>query len=360
MFTLIAAVTFLLALATVLPALPVAHGFVRTCDFPRLQIAALAATFIPLTLLYVPLGPWGLALVAVQTVVLVLQLAVCLRFTPFWKVQSIAYDGEPRGDNTIRILSSNVKMSNRDYGRLVGLVREMQPDVFVLMEIDEPWLEALAPLASVYPHRVEQPQDNAYGMVLYSRLPLSDTQLMFRLLEGVPSISTVVTLRDGAQIRLHAVHPEPPIPHMDTLGRDAEIVLVAREVVDDPLPCIVTGDLNDVAWSRTTQRFQRLTGLLDPRVGRGFFNSFDARFWFMRWPLDHLFHDPAFRVIEVKRLPHVGSDHFPMWFALALTPIEASEEAPERPDQADRQEAREVVVEAQQLDREPIGTDWEK
>jgi endonuclease/exonuclease/phosphatase (EEP) superfamily protein YafD len=75
-----------------------------------------------------------------------------------------------------------------------------------------------------------------------------------------------VALPDGRHFRLHVLHPEPPIPFEDTLGRDGELILTAREVRSDTLPAIVTGDLNDVAWSRTTRRFQRLSGLLDPRT----------------------------------------------------------------------------------------------
>jgi endonuclease/exonuclease/phosphatase (EEP) superfamily protein YafD len=66
-------------------------------------------------------------------------------------------------------------------------------------------------------------------------------------------------------IRLNAVHPEPAVPYEDTIGRDGELVRVATEVKADPLPAIITGDLHDVAWSRTARRFQRLSGLLDSR-----------------------------------------------------------------------------------------------
>jgi endonuclease/exonuclease/phosphatase (EEP) superfamily protein YafD len=78
------------------------------------------------------------------------------------------------------------------------------------------------------------------------------------------------------------------------------------------VPVIVAGDLNDVAWSRTTHLFQRTGGLLDPRVGRGFFNTFDTRSRLTRVPLDHVFASRHFLLVELRRLPDIGSDHFPI------------------------------------------------
>jgi len=196
-------------------------------------------------------------------------------------------------------------------------------------------------------------------MLLLSRYALEDVRVDCLVTKDVPSISATVVLPDGERFRLFAVHPEPPVPYHTTAGRDAELMVVGRAVADERLPCIVTGDLNDVAWSHTTRRFQRATGLLDPRVGRGLFNTFDARYPILRWPLDHLFHDRRFALIDMRRGAHVGSDHFPMFFRLALTKDTAVENAPELPTRQDEREEDEVIAEAKSRDRKPIGEDWE-
>ena len=360
MIALLTSVTAIVALTTLVALLPMPHGVVRFCDFPRLQIAVVALGLAILTALVLDFGLVPMLLLAVQLSVAAAQSAICLRFTPMWRVQSLPFGGTADDPAVVRILAANVKMSNRMYAKLIHLVRERDPHIAVFMETDDAWISALAEVKERLPFGVEQSQDNAYGMALYSRLRLVNPIVRSLVLEDVPSIRTTVILPDGRPFRLHVLHPEPPVPFEDTLGRDGELILTAREVSSDPMPAIVTGDLNDVAWSRTTRRFQRLSGLLDPRVGRGFYNTFDARFPLLRWPLDHLFHDARFRLVSMERLPDIGSDHFPMLFELALASTGAADEAPDVPDSGDRVEAEDVTRRASRLDREPIVTDWEK
>ena len=355
----VALATLVLATATLLPTLPFASGFVRVCDFPRLQIGAVAAGLLCLTILFVPVSAVFWLLAAIQAAVAAIQGIICLRFSPLHVKQSEPLRMTEPSAGFVRILTANVKQSNRDYERLIRQIEEHRPDILLLLEVDRPWLAGIARVSTEYPHRLEQPQDNSYGLALYSRLKLIEPEILFRVLDEVPSARTAVALPSGERFRLHVLHPEPPVPYADTLGRDSEVILVARDVEADSLPAVVAGDLNDVAWSRTTRRFQRLSGLLDPRVGRGLYNTFDARYVFLRWPLDHLFHDKRFRLVAMRRLPDIGSDHFPMLFEIALTPRPAADDAPGAPTADDRSEAREVTRDAAALDRKAIGSDWE-
>jgi endonuclease/exonuclease/phosphatase (EEP) superfamily protein YafD len=163
--------------------------------------------------------------------------------------------------------------------------------------------------------------------------------------DGVPSVHGLVELRSGDKVRIHFVHPAPPSPseNEESSERDAELIIVARSVADDDQPTIVTGDLNDVAWSRTTRLFQKISGLLDPRKGRGFFNTFNAKHPTFRWPLDHIFLSEDFLLREIKRLPSISSDHFPIYIKLKLSQKNEQKDQKEQLDSDEKSWKEETI-----------------
>jgi endonuclease/exonuclease/phosphatase family metal-dependent hydrolase len=213
------------------------------------------------------------------------------------------------------------------------------------LEVDAWWAGRMEPLRKEYKWVSEHPLDNHYGMLLYSRLPITACDVRFLVSPDVPSMRAIIQLRSGDEVVLYAVHPPPPLPNSPSYGRDAELVLTGREIQGHGRPTIVIGDLNDVAWSYTTKLFQRVGRMLDPRVGRGMFSTFHAEHRFARYPLDHVFHTRDFSLRELRRLGYTGSDHFPIVVELAFTPSR-THEVPRAPTAADLANAEEMVEDA--------------
>ena len=321
----------------------------RGADFPRLQILALGV--IAFFLLIFWQGEWDLKreiIFILLIVALAYQLKMVLPYTFLWKKQVAQVRPEQLdAKRQISVIVSNVLTPNDKYHLLIEQIEKHQPDIVLTLETDQTWQNELSSIEKDYPYRVPVPLDNLYGMHLYSKLKLLDTEVKFILSDEIPSIHTTVILDSGQPVQLYCLHPKPPSPTeaKDSTLRDAELLIVGDQIKDLDESCIVMGDLNDVAWSRTTRLFQRISGLLDPRVGRKYVNTFHADYKLLRWSLDHLFHSTDFALVHMERLPHVGSDHFPIYVVLQTgREFEAIQEELEQTD-ADEQEAQEAIQE---------------
>lgn len=255
---------------------------------------------------------------------------------------------EGREEPAISVIISNVLMSNREAAPLLGLLRDKAPDLVIAVETDQWWVENLRELADDYPYAVEVPQDDTYGMVLRSRLPLIGASVKRLVKENIPSIHTQVRLAAGELVDLYVVHPKPPFPgeETSTTDRDAELLVIGKHLAKHSNPTIVAGDLNDVAWSETTRLFQKISRLLDPRIGRGFFNTYHAAHWWLRWPLDHVFLSDHFRLLRLELQPSIGSDHFPILVELSFEPHRHDQQGAPEKKPGDEREAREKISES--------------
>jgi endonuclease/exonuclease/phosphatase (EEP) superfamily protein YafD len=337
--------TALLAVFTFTPLSRAQAWWVRDCDFPRLQLFGFGVLLVVAELLLLDLervGSW--ILIALVMVSVVRQAWRIWPYTSLHQKEVLAA-AKPERDHRIRIMIANVLMSNRNASGLLAIIKEAEPDVLVTVETDQWWEGQLAVIESDYRHTLKCPQDNRYGMHLYSRLPLDDAKIRFLTEPEFPSMHAFVTLRSGDRIELHCMHPAPPSPteKETSVQRDAELIIVGKQVANSSMPVIVTGDMNDVAWSPTTSLFRKVSRLLDPRIGRGMFNTFHAEHFFLRWPLDHLFHSDHFTLGAIRRLPRFGSDHFPMMIELALEPKRGAEQEEPRADGEERARANAKV-----------------
>lgn len=359
--------SLLLLFGTLIPLIRTDEWWIRVFDFPRMQIAVLigfALAGYAILRLFDPLRPWEYGIAASVGLALLWQVYSILPYTVFYPHEM---EGSRAKDdsNRVSLLIYNVLSENRQVEELRNLIRTKDPDMILLSEPNNWWLEQLAGLEADYRYTVFQPQENEYGMLLFSKLELMNPQIRFLIESEVPSLRTDVRLRSGKIITLFGIHPRPPgikrneddeergseeddddTERVDSDMRDAELLLVAKEINQmGNVPVIVAGDFNDVAWSHTTHLFQRIGGLIDPRVGRGLYNSFDTKSSLLRYPLDHVFASQHFFLVELRRLPEIGSDHFPMFVVLDLDPKASLTNDEPEADAGDAEEAEEAIQE---------------
>lgn len=339
----------LIAFVTIWGWLPLDNWWVRGVEFPRIQIMILGIIAWVGMLVFGAewqLGQWLLFIVL--SITLAFQLRMVLPYTKLWKKEvKNAKDKPEVQECQLKIMVSNVLTPNDETQKLVDLVKDKQPDILITLETDKKWETALNQIEADYPYTVKVPLDNLYGMHLYSKLELINPEVKYLIIEDIPSIHTQMRLQGGQIIWLYCLHPMPPSPTEadKSTTRDAELLMVGKHIKENNQTAILAGDLNDVAWSKTTRRFQRISGLLDPRIGRHFINTFHVKYPFLRWALDHIFHSACFTVVDIKRMPSIGSDHFPVMTTLQYEPEQASKQQSNAPTEKaeDVKEAKNTI-----------------
>lgn len=331
-------------LLSLLPLIKTHYWWIRVLDFPRMQVAFFCAVALVLYFsLYEVNHRAEILFVTLLCIALTNEIMHVWRYTPLARVEALRSKMKaPK--NSFSIMISNVRMSNTRYDRFLKIVQQTDPDILLINEPNDTWARQISSLDRSYPYAIKKPLENTYGMILYSKFYIPEYEIRYLIEDEIPSFYCVIELPTGKRFDFFSVHPQPPGLSKHTDKREAELLVVAKMAKQTPYASIVAGDLNDVAWSYTTRLFRKISGLLDPRIGRGFYNTYNAFLPFFRYSLDHIFYDPAFRLIRMKRLPFFGSDHFPILVRLNYEPLEADEHDVELPIEEEVLEAEEMIV----------------
>jgi endonuclease/exonuclease/phosphatase (EEP) superfamily protein YafD len=341
---------YAIVLVSLIPLVRKDNWVFRVFEYPRSQKLLLNAIIL---LVFTFVARWDSLHDIIFSTVLCLNLFYLLyQVVPYTVVgrKQMKKQKQSETGKYFKLLICNVYQYNRRSDLCLACIQEHDPDLLLLVETDEWWNEQLSALRDIYTHNVLKPLNNTYGMLLHSRFELMDPQVKYLVESDVPSIHTRVRLPSGDVFRLYCLHPRPPIPQESARSteRDGELLIVARDAKESDIPVVVAGDLNDVAWSYTTELFLKTSELLDPRRGRGFFNTFHADHWFLRWPLDHVFCSRHFLLRDLKRLKPMGSDHFPILVELGL-PAKAEKQKAQsqhvlRADHDEEEQAQEKIA----------------
>src|SRR5690606_21253202 len=250
---------YLLIAMSLVPLLRSNWWFVRIFDYPRSQKFWLNVLILTI---YVVFIGWTESSDVVFITAMCFNLAFL--FSKVWeytKLAPVQMKVNGKGGDSVRLLVANVYQDNRDASLLLAMIDSCDPDLILLVETDAWWLAQMSPLYDRYPRRIEIPKSNTYGMVLLSRLEISDYEVRYIVENDVPSIQADIVTSTRQTFRLYGLHPKPPVPQEsgESTERDAEILIVAKECRNCRVPVIVAGDLNDVAWSFTTSLFLKVS-----------------------------------------------------------------------------------------------------
>lgn len=308
--------SILCALMSFLPFLDFKHWFFRIFDFVRLQLLALLVVLF-ITGLFFSSGSLFLGTLTQVLLLMAIayQLFIIWPYLPFRKKSK----GVP--EKAITLISVNVLQKNTDHQKLIGLVKKMQPDILLTMESNLEWEKALSEIEGDFTFSHKMPKENRYGMHFYSKLKVKSYQGHYLISDEHPSIEATLVDKNGTDFTFWGIHPPPPSPTEKPTSKqkDAELMMVARRVHKKKIPTLVSGDFNNVCWSKSSKLFSKVSRLKDARLGKGFYSTFPVKPKLFRFPIDLLFHSRDMAVHQIKTLPAIGSDHLPLFATFTIT-----------------------------------------
>lgn len=309
------ALSALFTVASLLPLVNDQYWIFRVVDFGRIQLVFLGAALVLSGFLLMEgngISFWTTQ--SVNVVVIVNHLYLLLPYTRLYDL--VRAKRSPSSSNVVSVLSVNVYQFNENYQQLIDLVRKVDPDILLTMESNKAWENGISELEEEFGAYKKVAQENTYGMHFYTQLKVHNIKVNYFMADDIPSLEVALeTKNGGTRFKLFGVHPPPPSPTEEPTSkeRDGELLSVAKRVKSCSEPVVVIGDFNNVAWSRSSRLFKKTSGLVDPRVGRGFIPTFHTKYWFLRFPIDLMFHSSEVIIEEIKTLEHIGSDHFPLF-----------------------------------------------
>jgi endonuclease/exonuclease/phosphatase (EEP) superfamily protein YafD len=216
--------------------------------------------------------------------------------------------GAPAGQ--LRLVVANVEVGNSDFGAVRRLVAQTRPDLFGVTELTPGMARYLAEQLPQYRARVVETRDDAYGIGVYSRLPLLSARVERFPAGGPPTVVARVSVSERP-VTVVVTHAHTPfagsihVRHLDALAAAARSRFGKRVVV--------CGDFNTPPWSGPLREFAgdaRLRDLYGRHAWAGY--SWPTWSYVLRVPIDNCFVSNSVTVRGYRDGPSIGSDHRPL------------------------------------------------
>ena len=221
---------------------------------------------------------------------------------------------------TLTLLTINLWSANQRLDAVDALIRSEQPDIIVAQEAWAPWKRYLEGLAPEYAVHVGCRYDSDCNIVSLSRLRL--IEVIAPPDHGMTAVRLELPPRfGGGAVDVLGVHLTRP-NSCSAAGRQLEQIAALSDTLAPSV--LAAGDFNATPWSRlrtldeaipATRRTRAM--FTWPTPARAF-TPLRLRAPAALAPIDHIYASDDWRVVEVRRGPDVGSDHYPIIATLAL------------------------------------------
>lgn len=189
------------------------------------------------------------------------------------------------------------------------------PQIVIVQEATPELIAALSPLKETYPYVFEDPQGGAYGMVLFSKIPLLEARrVRFSCTQNHYTILEFLTPQNKKTFVMVELHASSPGRDFKMTKRQMELEEIALVISSLPQEHkILVGDLNTTPYSAYFKKLmseEKLKNAMQGFRAQGTWPTYVPSF--LRIPLDHVLVTPSVCVSQQEVCPCVGSDHLPV------------------------------------------------
>lgn len=214
----------------------------------------------------------------------------------------------PQGD--VRVLHANVLYSREEYNSTVAMVKQQNPDLYVLQEMTpDPIRFVTSQLRKEYPYWFACRSKQQVWTLVGSRTA-------FRVEKALAldqHIISMVTRIRGRNMTLVTVHPHTPVIPSWFRERNAQLTRVAHETQTNTRPTVLIGDFNISPFSplykTIFQSEKHSKGELVAARNKKTQPTWPRFCPPMMIPIDHAFVNAGFKPQLFRTLDQTGSDH---------------------------------------------------
>ena len=215
------------------------------------------------------------------------------------------------------VATLNLEYSNDDRQRAIAWLAANPADVVVLQEVTEAWARAIGTGLPAYAYSRILTREDPYGIALLSRRPFVQVRAADLAHDGLPSIVATVSIA-GRPVQVLGLHTHWPITPRLYRSRNRALTDAAAITRSARIPSVLAGDLNLTPYAPTFGRLLASSGLRNAMAGQAWQPTWEADFWPLALPIDHVLVPSTSCVTYTEVGPDVGSDHRPVRVTLRL------------------------------------------
>ena len=221
----------------------------------------------------------------------------------------------------LRVMQINVFTPNGEYKKVEDAILQYDPDIILLDEVNNQWLNSISAIRSKYPYSLEEPRDDNFGIAMFAKIKPEFCEIRMSESAQIPYIYARFILDKSTKksLAFYGIHPLPPIGKNYFNMRNSQLAEVANEIRNDSSTHkILLGDLNLTPWSYFFGKLEKESGLRNSQLGFGIQPSWPQKLPFFRIPIDHCLVSPQIKVVDRQIGDNIGSDHFPLIIDLSF------------------------------------------